>query len=274
MTKTKTLLRDPAGKITLHLCQAAHWPSFHALVKCELRAMAVEVADDAHELSWTVETEEPLHHRRAPARMGFTGRRSTWSFDREDCASATGVEPDDPRISVVHDRQDGQMPERSHRRTPPDLASDSGYLHCAASESHVCSVSLTIEHRGGQYPAGKAIEAPGPNPDTVSRRRRQRESEHHHCNRKAEARAHRERPKAQAGKCDRRRCTHEDERAQRHQDRPKRYAHLGIDRQWYPHTAHAMPASSAGMPPRSIDSGSTAGPLPSHSERNSLAKAA
>jgi hypothetical protein len=63
VTKTQALLGDPAGKITLHLCEPAHWPSFHALVKCDLSAMAVEVADNAHELCWTIETEEPLHHR-------------------------------------------------------------------------------------------------------------------------------------------------------------------------------------------------------------------
>ncbi len=62
MTKAETLLGDPAGKFTLHLCEPAYWPCLHALVICDLRTMAVEVADDADELCRAVETEEPLHH--------------------------------------------------------------------------------------------------------------------------------------------------------------------------------------------------------------------
>ncbi len=139
--------------------------------------------------------------------MGFTARRSVWSFDREDCASTAGGEPYDPRISIAHDGQNGQVSERPHGRTPPDLASDSGYLHRAAPELHACTVSLTIEHRGRKYPASKAIDAPDSNPDAVARRGCQSESEHHHCYRKAEARADRESAKAQTGKCHGRRCT-------------------------------------------------------------------
>ena len=63
VTETDALLGDSACKIALQLCKSGRRPPFDPLVKCDLRTMAVEVADDADQLSWTIQSEEPLHHR-------------------------------------------------------------------------------------------------------------------------------------------------------------------------------------------------------------------
>ena len=114
MTESEALLGHLAGQIALELGESSSRPTLDPLIEGALSTVAIEIADDADQLRWTIQSQEPLHHCRAPTSMSLTRRRSPRALEHEDPASTPGVEADDSCIGTAQRWQAGQMADRSH----------------------------------------------------------------------------------------------------------------------------------------------------------------
>ena len=186
MTETEALLGDPSCQVALELREARRRPALDALVEGDLSTMAIEIADNAHELGWAIEGKEPLQNGRAPARVSLAGRRSAGAFQRQDAASTPGLNRTTPASALL---TVGKT-VRCRRGRSGDRHEISVAYRSPASRSPTIELVPAAPHlparRWGGSRLRKSIETPGADPDAVPHRRGQREAEHHHRDREAD----------------------------------------------------------------------------------------